>query len=220
MPKVGAEKRAELESFWRYHHEEWKRSPLNQREYCELHGLPLSRFGNWRDQFRLEEKQRTAGLLWRRGGLKHMSEHMSDREIGDLSVGYIPSAHPVPEGRRNFSLADKKRILAEAARPGASISAIARRHGITARLLFGWKKDLAPPEPPVLLPVTIDDGVLPAGLIPALPSPSPVAAPIIVERASHEIEVELNGGRRVRFARDTDPATVCAMIAALEGVVS
>jgi hypothetical protein len=25
-----------------------RRSELNQREYCELHGLPLKRFGNWR----------------------------------------------------------------------------------------------------------------------------------------------------------------------------
>ena len=27
------------EAFWRAHHEAWKRSDLNQREYCELHGL-------------------------------------------------------------------------------------------------------------------------------------------------------------------------------------
>jgi hypothetical protein len=28
------------EDFWRAHHEAWKRSDLNQRQYCELHGLP------------------------------------------------------------------------------------------------------------------------------------------------------------------------------------
>jgi hypothetical protein len=48
MARVSAEKRAELEGFWRSHHEGWKTSPLNQREYCDLHGLPLKRFGNWR----------------------------------------------------------------------------------------------------------------------------------------------------------------------------
>jgi hypothetical protein len=43
-----ASKRSELESFWRAHLDGWRRSDLNQREYCEAHGLPLKRFGNWR----------------------------------------------------------------------------------------------------------------------------------------------------------------------------
>src|SRR5680860_687426 len=36
------------EAFWRAHHEAWKRSDLNQREYCEAQGVPLKGFGNWR----------------------------------------------------------------------------------------------------------------------------------------------------------------------------
>ena len=40
------------EAFWRAHHEAWKRSDLNQREYCEAHGLPLKAFGNWRAKFK------------------------------------------------------------------------------------------------------------------------------------------------------------------------
>ena len=36
------------ESFWRAHHEAWKRSDLNQRQYCEAEGIPLKAFGNWR----------------------------------------------------------------------------------------------------------------------------------------------------------------------------
>ena len=36
------------EAFWRAHHEAWKRSDLNQREYCEGHGLPPKAFENWR----------------------------------------------------------------------------------------------------------------------------------------------------------------------------
>jgi hypothetical protein len=46
--------RVELEAFWRSHHEAWRRSDLNQREYCESHGLPLKRFGNWRAKFKQE----------------------------------------------------------------------------------------------------------------------------------------------------------------------
>jgi hypothetical protein len=36
------------EVFWRAHHEAWKRSELNQRQYCEAQRIPLKAFGNWR----------------------------------------------------------------------------------------------------------------------------------------------------------------------------
>jgi transposase len=137
--------------------------------------------------------------------------------LGQYLRGYIPLAVATPEVRRSFSAADKKRIVGEAEMPGASLSAVARRHGIGTRLLFRWKKDLALPEPPVFLPVSVDDAGAPTHDSMASPR-APVAAPIIVERQAHGIEVELVGGRRVRFDRDADPETVRAMIAVLEGV--
>src|SRR5258708_37841716 len=51
-----ADYRVELEAFWRSHLEGWRRSELNQREYCEAHGLPLKRFGNWRGEWKQEEE--------------------------------------------------------------------------------------------------------------------------------------------------------------------
>jgi hypothetical protein len=44
--------------------------------------------------------------------------------------------------------------------------------------------------------------------------------PVIVEQPRDEIEVELVGGRRMRFACNTDPQAVQAMIAMLEGAAS
>ena len=41
--------------------------------------------------------------------------------------------------------------------------------------------------------------------------------PVIVERSAPGIEVELVGGRRVRFERDADPETVRRLVALLEG---
>ena len=35
------------EAFWRAHHEAWKRSDLNQRQYCEAEDIPLKAFGDW-----------------------------------------------------------------------------------------------------------------------------------------------------------------------------
>lgn len=48
---------------------------------------------------------------------------------------------------------------------------------------------------------------------------TPPAGPVIVERSPPGIEVELVGGRRVRFERDADPETVRRLIVLLEGDV-
>jgi hypothetical protein len=40
---------------------------------------------------------------------------------------------------------------------------------------------------------------------------------VIVERSAPGIEVELIGGRRVRFERDADPETIRRTVALLEG---
>ena len=56
------------EAFWRAHHDGWKRSELNQRQYCETHGIPLKAFGNWRAKFKAEPQPSGRKLLYRRGG--------------------------------------------------------------------------------------------------------------------------------------------------------
>ena len=63
---------------------------------------------------------------------------------------------PAREGhRRQFSEADKRRIVDEAARPGASLSEVARGYGIAARVLFRWKQELT--VPPLFVSVEIAD---------------------------------------------------------------
>jgi len=129
-------------AFWRAQHEAWKRSDLNQREYCEAQGIPLKAFGNWRAKFKAEPHK----LLYRRGHASHTPSHT-------LSHGTYPSfASPPglivpparPGHRRRFSEADRHHILAEAAKPGASISEVARRHGIARRrVLCRWRQEQA-----------------------------------------------------------------------------
>ncbi len=217
MPRMRAGKRSELESFWRAHLDGWRRSDLNQREYCALHGLPLKRFGNWRAKLKHEEPASAGKLLYGRGGgLRHMSSHMT-KEIVPPPSGYIPSARSTPPGgRRRFSEADKRRIVEETEGPGATVSGVARRYGITARLLFRWKQELAPAAKTetTFLPVTLTDAPDRSA---EAPQPVPEPAPVIVERSAPGIEVELIGGRRVRFDRDADPETVHRLVALLEG---
>src|SRR5258708_14802672 len=42
------------------------------------------------------------------------------------------------ERRRTRSLDERKRIVVEALAPGASVAAVARRHGLNANLVFKW----------------------------------------------------------------------------------
>ena len=149
MPKLSTEKRSELEAFWRAHHEAWKRSDLNQREYCEVNDLPLKRFGNWRAQFKREPRPEPVDLLYRRGGLSHSFSHRLSHTLSHMTkVPAAPNAAPsVPphrqSRRRNFSISDKRRIVRAASQPGASVSQVAREYGIAARVLFRWKSELA-----------------------------------------------------------------------------
>lgn len=222
MARLNAQKRSELEAFWRSHLEGWQRSRLNQREYCELHGLPLKRFGNWRAKLKDDGLVPKGKLLYRRGGSPgHMASHMAGKEIGPVSPGYLPSGRSsLPEARRNFSDADKRRIVEEACHPDATVSGVARRYGIDTRLLFRWKQELVPPPTePMFLPVTVSD-VPPPSAVSSVSASEPTTAPVIVERSAPGIEVELIGGRRVRFAVDVDPETVRSLVTLLEGDVS
>lgn len=58
------------EAFWRAHHEAWRRSDLNEREYCESQGLSLKAAGNcW--TFKADPQPPARKLLYRRGGARH-----------------------------------------------------------------------------------------------------------------------------------------------------
>ena len=74
------------EAFWRAHHETWRRSELNQREYCEAQGIPLKAFGNWRAKFKAEP-QPAHKLLYRRGGLSHTLGHCLSHRLGHMTEG-------------------------------------------------------------------------------------------------------------------------------------
>jgi hypothetical protein len=139
------------EAFWRAHHEAWQQSALNQRQYCEAHGIPLKAFGNWRARFKAVLQLSSPKLLYRRRGLSHTVSHSVSQRLSHMTNGSPMSGPIVPparEGRRRqFSEGDKRGIIEEAARPGASLSEVARGYGIAARVLFRWKRELTQVAP-------------------------------------------------------------------------
>ena len=128
------------EAFWRAHHEAWRQSDLNQRAYCEAQGIPLKAFGNWRAKFKAEPRPPERKLLYRRGGLSHTLSHNLSHRLSHMASGspaLQPIIPPAREGhRRRFSEADKRQIVTEATQPGVSVSEVARRYGVAARVLF------------------------------------------------------------------------------------
>jgi Transposase len=157
------------EAFWRAHHEAWRRSELNQREYCEVRGISLKAFGNWRAKFKAEPQPPARKLLYRRGGPSHTVSHSLSQSLSHMTYG-LPDAGPIippaREGhRRRFSEADKRQIVGEAVRPGASLSEVARRYGIAARVLFRWKQELTSTAVPEFVAVRITDANAPADTV-------------------------------------------------------
>ena len=226
MEGLTASLRDQLRNFWRGHIEGWRQSDLNQREYCELHGLPLKRFGNWRAELRHEETVPERKVRWRRGlapdhRASHMVSHMANAPAAPPAEAAVPPLVAAPSGRRRqFGEDDKRRIVEEACQPGASLSGVARRYGIGVRLLFRWKQalGLGAAEAPALLAVRITDGAeASSDSLPAEIQPAPAMPLVIIERTTSGIEIELIGGRRVRFDRDVDPETVRRLVSVLEG---
>ena len=159
------------EALWRAHHEAWRQSDLNQREYCEAHGLPLKAFGNWRAKFKAEPQPPARRLLYRRGGLSHRLSHTFSHSVSHMTNGAPGPTLIVPPARdghrRTFSEADKRRIVEEAGQPGARLSEVARRYGIAARVLFRWKQELKPTAAPMFVTVHIADTHAPSDAAPS-----------------------------------------------------
>lgn len=129
------------------------------------------------------------------------------------------------ERRRNYTSAEKARMVEEAFRPGVVVTEAARRFGVHESLLYRWRRlmmaaattefvavtitaepeDAGPPAPDPVSPPPA-----PATMaIPAPPSPAPVAG----TRAA--VEIALPGGARVRLDGAVDPALATAVLAAL-----
>jgi hypothetical protein len=91
------------EAFWRTHHEAWRLSELNQREYCEAQGIPLKAFGNRRAKFKAEPQPQERKLLYRRRALSHTLSHNLSHRLSHMTYGSPvpgPLVPPAREGHR------------------------------------------------------------------------------------------------------------------------
>jgi transposase len=107
--------------------------------------------------------------------------------------------------RHMRSVEEKERIVRETLEPGTSVAEIARRHGVNANLLFGWRRQhqqglLAHSREPrsvKLLPIEL------------------AASTEAVPAAAGSIEIELPTGERVKVVGDVNVDRLWKVLAAL-----
>jgi transposase len=116
-------------------------------------------------------------------------------------------------GRRQWSVDDKARIVAETLEPNAIVSEVARRYGLRPQQVFAWRREArkgaasAQQESPVFVPAVVT-------------SPTPETAPKRPRkrrpaRDAGVIELEIDG-IAMRVGRGADTKTVAAVIRALK----
>ena len=123
------------------------------------------------------------------------------------------------ERRRRWSTAEKLRLVGETQEAGASIRAVAARHGVCESLLFTWRRQaregvLIEPETPVFMPVHMIEAPPTAAQAtpPMAARPTAPARPSVL---SSLIEIELGNGRQVRVGSDVNLAALRRVLAAL-----
>nr|WP_050752085.1 transposase [Nitrobacter sp. Nb-311A] len=119
--------------------------------------------------------------------------------------------------RRRFSDDDKARIIEETLVPGAVVSEIARRHGLSPQQLFGWRRQARQPASastetsgPLFVPALVE-ATLPERAVRRRGRNRALDE----DRVAGIIEVEI-GSVTVRVGRGADARTVTAVIRALK----
>ena len=127
----------------------------------------------------------------------------------------------VVERQRQWSTEEKLKVLMDALEPGASVSAVADRHGVSRNLVYTWlrlaRKGQIPgllitdQAAPVFAPVQIarDPAVSPAPSLPLRQLAAPRRRPSIVE-------IVLTNGRVVKVDEGIDVEVLARIIAALD----
>jgi transposase len=126
-----------------------------------------------------------------------------------MTIEAVAEVLTQPERRRRWTVEQKLALIAEAVRPGASMTQIARRYGISTGLLYTWRR-LAQQGELSLAPVPANfPGFVPVEIVPEAP---PRATG---DEGAGVMIIELPGDRRVRVDRHVDTEALRRVLAAL-----
>jgi transposase len=122
------------------------------------------------------------------------------------------------ERRRRWSSDEKMRIVAETLAPGATVAAVARRHGISASLLFWWRRQAR----------TVESGDVTPRFTPVRISAAETQSETLTSSEESErlrtvsavrgsiIEIDLGRGRCIRVDAQVDADALARVLDVLE----
>lgn len=124
------------------------------------------------------------------------------------------------ERRRKWTAEQKVKILTEVLKPGATVSAVADRNGISRSQLYAWKKlagrggiagvSLNGEQKPLFAQVRVE-------AMPAVAASAIAVLPGQPQRRAGAIEIALTNGRIMRVEEGIDPVELSRLVAALDG---
>ncbi len=194
-----------VQAFWAMHVEALMWSGMSARRYGAAHHISHYTLNKW-------VKKMEAGNLdidWRAhlhpSALPKISTSLSTSAKGlEAASPLTEEAKPDPEPvekqqRRSFSAEEKLAIVMETERPGATVSSVARTHGIVTSVLFRWRAELGfgKAARARLAGVTVDNHA-------GGHSAQPVVLHNILPIPDGMMTVELGNGRRVFAPKGSD----------------
>ena len=112
--------------------------------------------------------------------------------------------------RRPWTTEQKLRIVSESDAAGETVSAVARRHGLTPQQLFGWRRAAG-------RPAATGTGKLGPAFAPVIVEGAPSCASVVPPSAGAAIEIVI-GATIVRVAPGADVATLQAVLCAVKAM--
>jgi transposase len=137
---------------------------------------------------------------------QHSDQHDAQRVHNGYGVGRRVEVINGVERRRRWSREEKERITAESFVPGANVSDVARRHGMSLGLLHHWRR--------LAREASSAAAGADTGFVPILPMED--SGPARPSAQGAMIEIAL-GGARIRVHGQVDGAALRTVIAAVRG---
>lgn len=220
-PVSGNKHSKAVQAFWAMHVEALNWSGATAKDYASAHHISVYSLRTWRARLDAAPLQ----IDWRArlhpSTLPRISTSASSaaKESGGENVlTTMAPADPARDGRsnrRSFTDEQKRAIVLECERPGATVSAVARAHRLATSVLFRWRAELGygRKEKAKLASVKLSDGPFggthsspPVQLV--LQDPMPIPDGMVT--------IDLNDGRRVFAPVGSDPEAVRRHVAEKE----
>jgi transposase len=126
--------------------------------------------------------------------------------------------------RRRWTLEQKLALVEEVSRPGASVAAVADRHGMSRSLLFEWRRQIREGTMPGVVRADAAPALVPVRIVVDAPSKETLRPPMPSRRPAERpgksaavVEVLLSNGRVLRVSAAIAPEVLGRLAAALDG---